>query len=163
MKNLLNTELTAHEAMLGFEKIWIENEHNRFGQERLSGEPMIVEAVVFKVTDSVWIFKMGKPDVLGGGIFYNEMQYGLLGEESKAYPNWENVRASNWPDPQRAIDAATNLHRDRRRFAISPPEVSGALGNRTIRYPSQYFENSNGRPVTVGGTQFIEFDVGDKE
>jgi len=161
MKSLVNTTLTPEEQRLGFERVWILNEKNRFGD--MFAEPHIIQAVAYKVKEeeSVWIFKMAWPD---GRVYYSEMQYGVSGLAKEEHPDWHNVRASNWEDPVMAIRAATELPRDLKRTPVKPPTLIQFGEERRILFdaahvPERDIQRNEGERVKWKGRPWISFPV----
>jgi hypothetical protein len=154
----LNTSPTPEEQRLGYEQVWIENPLCRFGGHPF-GEPHVLEALAYKVSESVWIFKMNKPL---GGVYYAEMQYGTAGISERAAPIWQSCRKSS-DDPAAAIEASKLARLSNSEPAI-PPMVLESGGHRRIYYfASQMretdFEKHRGRRVKVEGRDWIEFPV----
>ncbi len=160
MRRLVQKTLTEVERSLGFQRVWIENPNNRFGKDPL-GEPHVIQAIAHKVSNSVWIFKMAWPT---GQVYYNEMQYGLTPNAGQIYADWQNVRVSNWNEPDIAIRAAMHLPRDIERRPVQPPVVIPDGEPRQILFDAALVQQSDidsdeGTPLMYEGRERVAFPV----
>jgi hypothetical protein len=164
MREILSNTLTTQEAGLGFRRVWIENGRNRFGNDGV-GEPHVLEAVVYPVSESKWIFKIVPPEGVGhpSSVVYKEMGYGKSGISEHGYPEWRPIRTADYGDPEDAIWASQKIASDVT-LVLAMPRFEGGRGNRRILFKASQIdsgriERHGGELVTRDGAEWGSFAV----
>ena len=126
----LNTTLTPDEERLGYGTVWIENDRNRFGGSPF--EPHLLEAVAYKVSESIWVFKINRPQAMVAGFDIPRCNTERL--ESPSMLRRHGVRGGEaTADPAAAIEASKRPPHRELQPAI-PPLVEGIESDRRILY-----------------------------
>ena len=96
MAHLYNDQLTAHEEVLGFQKVYILNPNAHF-----VANPNMIPAVIYDLGPGDVIIKFNDP--ISGGVDYSHQKFGTYGSIGQA--EWLPVCVS-FPNPSIAITAA---------------------------------------------------------
>jgi hypothetical protein len=152
----LLTHPTDFETQLGFWRVWVENPKNRYGQ--FAGQPHILPAVIYPVSQSVWLFKakgLNRP-------VYKECHYGTLGERN-ARPRWHSCRRWPWGDPISAI-LGTVFKPEVEVLPRIPPRVKVIHGRRRILYERSQVRKRDvdrygGQPIELDRIEWVSFRV----